>query len=277
MSYKVVPAPAGAEVTSLPAGAATLSTSGKTFYYHNNTFYRLTTKDSKSVYVVVEAPSGISVRSELPADFEPFPVGQVTFFTSQGQYFLTYVKDKKEVYLLVDEPAEARAQVTQAGEQTNVHVTAQLAPPSPTIDLIAQPGTPIRVRTSEKWTTATSTVGDPFIVYLDSNLTVDGRIIAQQGAIVYGRITSVESTELTAILTEISIGDTLTPIRCAPLTLGPGSLAGKPQPDRNVTLSEVIRVSPTSQDESGFALPSETVLTFKLISPLRVQSLVASR
>ena len=87
----------------------------------------------------------------------------------------------------------------------------------------------------------------------------------------------MESTELTAILTEISIGDTLTPIRCAPLTLGPGSLAGKQQTDRNVTLSEVIRVSPTSQDESGFAMPSETVLTFKLISPLRVQSLVASR
>jgi hypothetical protein len=275
VSYKVVPAPAGAEVQSLPAGTATVSTGGKTFYYHNNAFYRLTTKDSKSVYVVVEAPGGTSVRSELPADFEPFPVGQVTFFTSQGQYFLSYVKDKKEVYLLVDEPAEARAQVTQSVPQTGSPATAHLAPIS--INLVAQTGTLIRVRTAEEWITATSKVGDPFIVYLDGDLTVDGKIIAQQGAIVYGRISSVESSKLTAILTEISIGDGLIPIRCSPLTLGPESVQAAQVTNRNVSLSDVVSASPRSNDGNGFALPSESILSFKLVSPLRVQSLVASR
>ena len=61
-----------------------LTLNGIDFYYFNNTFYRQVTQGGKTVYQVVEKPSGVQSVEKLPADFEPWPIAQVTYFRFQG-------------------------------------------------------------------------------------------------------------------------------------------------------------------------------------------------
>ena len=67
--------------------------------------YRQVTQGGKTVYRVVEKPSGVQSVEKLPAGFEPWPIAQVTYFRFQGVAYQPYTDGEKQVYIVVGGPA----------------------------------------------------------------------------------------------------------------------------------------------------------------------------
>ena len=216
VSYKVVPAPSGAEVKELPEGHALLTLNGIEFYYFNNTFYRQATQGGKTVYQVVEKPSGVQSVEKLPADFEPWPIAQVTYFRSQGVAYLPYTDGKKQFYIVVDGPAAAglpSAAASAAGAVTEGPITVPA-------------GTSLKIRTADAIDSGANRSGDPFTGFLDSDLSVDGQIVAPQGSQVYGQLVEVSKAgnlkgkaRLTLQLTDLVVQSSPAAISTGKLTL----------------------------------------------------------
>ena len=61
--YVVVPPPTGVVITELPPGYRIIVVNGQTYYYVNDTYYIITVKESKQIYMVMERPKG----APLPA------------------------------------------------------------------------------------------------------------------------------------------------------------------------------------------------------------------
>ena len=121
----------------------------------------------------------------LPADFDPLPVDEVTFFMGNGVFYLPYFDGKKEVYLVVDRPPQARQMLASAGASQTALSSAssfsRLSTPVATSNLTVAAGTVLRVRMANELSTARQQPGDPFTAYLDSDLLVNGRIVAARG------------------------------------------------------------------------------------------------
>ena len=95
--YKVVPAPVGALVSSLPDGYVRLAVSGTTYYYYGGAFYI----SSSGKYKVVTAPAG-AVVTHLPEGTEEVTLNGQKYVTYNGTYYEPISQDGKDAYIVVE-------------------------------------------------------------------------------------------------------------------------------------------------------------------------------
>jgi hypothetical protein len=91
----VVPAPTGAEISTLPSGAAEVTAGGVKYYYVNGVFY----SQSGGKYVVVPAPAG-AVVPMVPQDAQDVVVGEETFKEFNGVRYMPAMADGRTVYVV---------------------------------------------------------------------------------------------------------------------------------------------------------------------------------
>ena len=275
VKYEVVEAPSGAQVDSLPTGTATISIANARYYYYNNTFYRKAQQGGKTSYVVVDRPAGLTVVDSLPADFDPLPVEEVTFFMARGVFYLPYFDGKKEVYLVVDQPPQAAQMLASAAASQNVPLQSSSAAFSPssrsatTSTLTVTAGTVLRVRMVNQLSTARQQAGDPFSAYLDSDLLVNGRIVATRGGQVYGRVSKSRSgVEMVLSLTEVSLNYRLAPVITNEVTVD----ARRSQSLSSSTGADISSVLGGGTGGQGaIQIPAQSVLEFRLQQPLSIE------
>ena len=106
VAYQAVPAPAGANLPTLPPERVLVTVSGTTYFLHANTFYRKVPQGAQEQFVVVTAPAGVVFVSALPADFEVVQLNTM-YFAAGGKYYVPILaSDGKELYVLVDTPPQ---------------------------------------------------------------------------------------------------------------------------------------------------------------------------
>jgi hypothetical protein len=93
--YKVVPAPVGATVSTLPSGSETVVVDGTTYYYYGGTYYQKT-----SSYTVV-APTAGAVVEKLPEGGEEVKIGDITYVKVGETYYQPIQQDGKNMYEVV--------------------------------------------------------------------------------------------------------------------------------------------------------------------------------
>ncbi len=275
VKYEVVKAPSGAQVDLLPNGMATISIANARYYYYNNTFYRKAQQGGKMSYVVVDRPAGLTVVDSLPADFDPLPVDEVTFFMGNGVFYLPYFDGKKEVYLVVDQPPQAAQMLASAAASQNVPLQSsssafsQPSSSATTSTLTVTAGTVLRVRMANQLSTARQQPGDPFTAYLDSDLLVNGRIVAARGGQVYGRVSkSRPGVEMVLSLTEVSLNYRLAPVITNEVTVD----ARRSQSLSSSTGTDISSVlGGGSGGQGAIQIPAQSVLEFRLQQPLSIE------
>lgn len=271
VKYEVVEAPSGAKVDSLPAGTATITIANARYYYYNNTFYRKTQQGSQTSYVVVDRPPGLTIVGSLPTDFTPLPVEEVTFFLANNTYYLPYFDGKKEVYLVVDTPPRAAQMLASASQSSGVApAPSNRLPLSRTTSstLTAAAGTVLRVRLANDLSASRQQAGEPFTAYLDSNVIVDGRILAAKGGKVYGRVErSSPGIEMVLTLTEVSLNSRLVSLVSNKVLID-STLAQALSTAAGVQLSTVLGGNMARQD--AVSIPAQTVLTFQIEQPISI-------
>lgn len=272
VKYEVVQAPSGAQVDSLPTGTATITIANARYYYYNSTFYRKAQQGGKTSYVVVDRPAGLTVVDSLPADFDPLPVEEETFFMANGVFYLPYFDGKKEVYLVVDQPPQAAQMLASAAASpagTNASSFAPQPAPATASTLTVTAGTVLRVRMANELSTSRQQAGDPFSAYLDSDLLVDGRIVATRAGQVYGRVSkSRPGVEMVLSLTEVSLNYRLAPVITNEVTVDARrsqSLSSSTGADINSVLGG------GSGGQGAIQVPAQSVLEFRLQQPLSIE------
>ncbi len=273
VKYEVVQAPSGAQVASLPTGTATITIANTRYSYYNNIFYRKAQQGGKTSYVVVDRPPGLTVVDSLPADFDPLPVEEVTFFMANGVFYLPYFDGKKEVYLVVDQPPQAAQMLASAAASpASAPVSSsfsQSSAPARTSTLTVAAGTVLRVRMANELSTSRQQAGDPFTAYLDSDLLVNGRVVATRGGQVYGRVSkSRAGVEIVLSLTEVSLNYRLAPVITNEVTVDARrsqSLSSSAGADINSVLGG------GSGTQGAIQVPAQSVLEFRLQQPLSIE------
>ena len=231
--YEVVAPPAGASLpagTALPADRAAITISGVTYYLYGNTFYKQIPSNGQATFVVVVKPAGIVAVKALPEDFEPMQAGSLMYFRSKGRYYLNYLDPSgEELFVVVDAPAGAVPAVATAPGAKPQAPPASPAPKPTTVSLTAQPGTPVTVRFATEVNSGTAKAGQRFQGNLDNDLLANGRVLAQRGSRVYGRVVSATSgsgigaaPSLAVELTDVEVGG-----RVVPLTTEPAKYSGE--------------------------------------------------
>ncbi len=241
VAYQAVPAPAGANIPTLPPERVLVTVSGTTYFLHANTFYKRVPQGAQEQFVVVTAPPGVVFVSALPPDFEVAQLNTM-YFTSGGKYYVPFLaSDGKELYVLVDTPPQPPGgapgpQAAPRGAPPPGPAPApQRAPsasaPPPTTRAVADaitvpPGTLLVTRMAAEVSSATAAVGNRFQGFLDQDLAADGRLIAPKGTRVYGIVTAVDKgskgsgqPSLTVTLTDVKVGERVLPIKTQPVTV----------------------------------------------------------
>jgi hypothetical protein len=96
--YVVVPAPAGATVTTLPQGSQTVVINETTNnYYYGGTYY----EKSGSGYVVVPPTAGTVVEN-LPEGGKEAKIGEVTYVKVGDTYYQPIEQNGKNMYEVVE-------------------------------------------------------------------------------------------------------------------------------------------------------------------------------
>jgi hypothetical protein len=95
--YKVVPAPVGATVSSLPSGYTTVITGGTTFYYFGGAYY---TKISTTSFKVVAPPEGATV-TQLPEGSVEKEIDGKKYMVYNNTYYQPISQDGKDAYEVV--------------------------------------------------------------------------------------------------------------------------------------------------------------------------------
>ena len=272
VKYEVVAAPSGAQLDSLPTGRATITIANARYYYYNNTFYRKAQQGGKTSYVVIDRPAGLTLVDSLPADFAPLPVEQVTFFFGNNVHYLPYFDGKKEVYLVVDAPPQATQMLASATQSQGVAPPPSTQPPPPRTSsstLTVTAGTVLRVRLANELSTDRQQAGDPFSAYLDSDVVVNGRIVATRGGGVYGRVSkSRPGVEMVLSLTEVNLNFSLAPVVSDSLTID-ARRAQSLSSAAGVDLSSVLGGNTAGQN--AIRIPAQTVLEFRIQQPLSIR------
>lgn len=95
--YRVIPAPEGATIGSLPDGYTTVPLGNETFYYFAGTFYDRTANG----YTVIDAPAGAIVY-DLPEGCTELKIGNITYLQFNETVFQPIVIDGENAYEVVD-------------------------------------------------------------------------------------------------------------------------------------------------------------------------------
>ncbi len=98
--YKVIPAPTGAQVKTIPDGFTKLTLNDTVYFYDGGVYY--IQKDSK--YIVVAAPVGLIIPY-LPTDgVSKKQVNSKTYFVFNKDYYVEVENDGKKQYKVVNNP-----------------------------------------------------------------------------------------------------------------------------------------------------------------------------
>ncbi len=95
--YRVIPAPQGATIGSLPDGYTTVPSGNETFYYFAGSFY----ERSSQGYTVIDAPAGAIVY-DLPEGCTELKIGNITYLQFNNTIFQPIVIDGENAYEVVD-------------------------------------------------------------------------------------------------------------------------------------------------------------------------------
>lgn len=95
--YKVVPAPVGVTVSSIPSGYTTINVDGTEYYYYGGAFY---TKVSKS-YTVVAPPVGATV-TKLPEGATEKTVDGQKYMVYDNTYYQPTSENGQDAYVVTD-------------------------------------------------------------------------------------------------------------------------------------------------------------------------------
>ena len=130
-------------------------------------------------------------------------------------------------------------------------------------------GTVLRVRMANELSTSRQQAGDPFTAYLDSDLLVNGRVVATRGGQVYGRVSkSRAGVEIVLSLTEVSLNYRLAPVITNEVTVDARrsqSLSSSAGADINSVLGG------GSGTQGAIQVPAQSVLEFRLQQPLSIE------
>jgi hypothetical protein len=102
--YKVVPAPIGVKVKTLPKGSLEFTLEGKQYYYYFGTYY--IPVDGK--YEVVQPPIGAEVDS-IPDGYEKVTIDGQTYFTLNGVQYKAIMRDNVIWYRVIKNNANNAA------------------------------------------------------------------------------------------------------------------------------------------------------------------------
>jgi hypothetical protein len=235
VAYQAVPAPVGANLSTLPPERVLVTVSGTTYFLHANTFYKRVPQGAQEQFVVVTAPPGVVFVSALPANFEVVQLNTM-YFAAGGKYYVPFLaSDGKELYVQVDTPpqpaggAPAPQAAPQAASQGPPPATA--GAPAPAVRAVADsitvpPGTLLVARLATEVSSATAAVGNRFQGFLDQDLAANGKLIAPKGTRVYGVVTAVDKgskgsgqPSLSVALTDVKVGERVLPIKTQPVTV----------------------------------------------------------
>lgn len=95
--YRVIPAPIGANVSTLPKGFTTVNVEGDLYYYYAGTFY----VPGTNRYEIVPAPPG-AVVFDLPEGAKEVRINDTVYLEYNGTFYLPVLLDGKEGYEVVN-------------------------------------------------------------------------------------------------------------------------------------------------------------------------------
>jgi hypothetical protein len=240
--YQSVPPPQGASIKTLPAARVLVTVSGTTYYLNANAFYRRVMSGAQETFVVVTPPAGVVFVQALPADFEVVQLNTM-YFMAKGQYYVPYLSaDGKELYVMVDRPpappAAAAPAAPAAAPPTAPAAKAGAAPAAAPVQAVAErfvvpEGTLVVVRLAADVSSATAHVGDRVQGFLDQDLAADGRLVAPQGAKVYGVVSAVDDgskmkgqATISVTLTDMKVGDKVLTVKTKAVSAAGGKGTG---------------------------------------------------
>jgi len=108
-------------------------------------------------------------------------------------------------------------------------------PPAPRFEtVVVRAGTPVQIRLSQRLTTETNRTGDRFEAILERDLTADGRVVAERGSTVTGRLVEVDPSgrikgraRMSLALVEIKTSRETFPLQTPPVSLEADSSKGR--------------------------------------------------
>jgi hypothetical protein len=231
VAYQAVPAPAGANIPTLPPERVLVSVSGTTYFLHANTFYRRVPQGAQEQFVVVTAPAGVVFVAALPADFEVVQLNTM-YFAAKGRYYVPFLaSDGKELYVMVDTPPQPAGAAAPSPSTPRTAAPAAGSAPAPAVRAIAETitvpsGTLLVTRMATEVSSASAAVGNRFQGFLDQDLAANGKLIAPKGTRVYGIVTAVDKgskgsgqPSLSVALTDVKVGERVLPIKTQPVTV----------------------------------------------------------
>ena len=231
--YQSVPAPAGAQMATLPVERTLVTVSGMQSYLYTNTFYRRVVDGTQERFVVVTAPAGVVFVSALPADFTVVQLNTM-YLSARGNYYVPFLStDGKELYVEVDTPPQpGGAAVSPAPAAVPAAAPAAAPPPAPAVRTVSESlsipaGTLIVARLATEVTSDSAVVGDRFQGFLDQDIAANGHLIVPRGGRVYGIVTAADrgskggnkQPSLSVTLTDMTVGDRVLSIKTEPITV----------------------------------------------------------
>jgi hypothetical protein len=95
--YRVIPAPIGANINTLPKGFTTVNVDGDIYYYYAGTFY----VPGTDRYEIVPAPPG-AVVYDLPEGAKEVRINDTVYLEYNGTYYLPVSVDGRDGYEVVN-------------------------------------------------------------------------------------------------------------------------------------------------------------------------------
>lgn len=100
-NYKIIKAPVGIRVRSLPEGRIRFLLKGKKYYYYYGTYY--VKSDNDSEYITVDPPKGAKVDA-LPEGYNTVELNGEEFYEFEGTYYKAITNENgEEWYEVVEE------------------------------------------------------------------------------------------------------------------------------------------------------------------------------